>query len=93
MRGGYLGAARMRMLGLAMLIGAGLCLSGCAYQELKAPCARDEGLPATSYAEAPAMPEPFASMYRCGALRPLNKGPLNGEMNTGAGDGGLLRGE
>ena len=94
MKGTKSGASPFRRLGLGLLVAAGLnlCLSGCAYQELKAPCSREEGAPVTSYAEALATPEPFASMNRCGALKPLNKGPLgNGE--TGAGDGGLHRGE
>ncbi len=94
MSGGKASASRLRRLGLGIFlgVGAGLSLSGCAYQELKAPCARDEGAPVASYAEPPAMPEPFASMDRCGAMRPLNKGPLD-KQDTGAGDGGLLRGE
>ena len=94
MRGTKSGATRIQRFGLGLLVAASLnlCLSDCAYQELKAPCSRDEGAPVTSYAEALATPEPFASMDRCGALKPLNKGPLdNGE--TGAGDGGLHRGE
>ena len=74
--------------GLLLAIGASLALSSCAYKELKAPCARDEGAPAMSYAEIPATPEPFASMDRCGVMRPLNKGE-----QIGAGDGGLHRGE
>ena len=94
MKGTKSGATPFRRFGLGLLVAArlNLCLSGCAYQELTAPCSRDDGAPVTSYAEAPAPPQPFASMDRCGALKPLNKGPLgNGE--TGAGDGGLHRGE
>ena len=80
----------IRRLGWALVLSAGasLTLSGCAYQELKAPCARDEGAPVTSYAQGAATPEPFASMDHCGALRPLNRGD-----ELGAGDGGLHRGE
>ena len=98
MRGSRLMKFQRFRLGLILLLAAGtnLALSGCAYKELQAPCARDEGS-AMSYADVPATPEPFASMDRCGAMRPLNKGPLKaGALDhdlTGVADGGLHRGE
>ena len=81
--------ARSRLsVSMALTAGLAFVLTGCAYSDLKAPCARDEGIPAASFAELPREPEPFVSIASCGALKPLNKGEILDRDN-----GGLHRGE
>ena len=65
---------KLPLLTIALATGMAVPLSGCAYRDLKAPCAPDEAPAASSFAERQSEPEPFASMDRCGALRPLNRG-------------------
>ena len=64
----------MRTLFRAYLaVAALLCLGGCAYAPLKAPCAPDEDAAALSYAEPPRAPLSFTFPLRdaCGPLRPI----------------------
>lgn len=57
----------------ALLALAALTLAGCGYKPLKAPCAPDEGGTPLAYAEQsrPAAVEPFASLARCGRMKPI----------------------
>ncbi len=75
-------------LAIAAAAATAFSLSGCAYRDLKAPCARDEAPAALSYAGAPREPEAFAALEGCGALRPINRGEALDQD-----DGDLHRGE
>ena len=79
------------LLRVAGVAAVAMALAGCAYKDLKAPCAPDEGRRAPlAYAEPPSPPEPFEETDACGPMTPINKGRLDsGNFNKGKFDGGM----
>ena len=73
-----------------------IALASCAYKDLKAPCAPDEGRRAPlAYAEPPSPTHPFEEADACGPMTPVNKGKVDkdgfdkGRITESKFDGGM----